>query len=76
MDRLTAIFVDIGAAAAPSGILNRLRGRIFAVLSLQPQPMALDDIAAEIEPSKNKISVQVRRLVEWSAAVSATEGAE
>lgn len=66
MDRVTAIFVDgIGAAAATSGILNQLQGRIFALLYLQPQPMTLDDIAAELEQSKSNISVQMRGLVEW-----------
>jgi DNA-binding transcriptional regulator GbsR (MarR family) len=66
MDRVTAIFVDgIGAAAATSGILNQLQGRIFALLYLQPQPMTLDDIAAELEQSKSNISVQIRGLVEW-----------
>ena len=33
MDRPTAIFADgIGAAAATSGVLNQLQGRIFALL--------------------------------------------
>jgi len=33
MDRTTGIFVDgMGAAAATSGILNQLQGRIFALL--------------------------------------------
>ena len=36
MDRSTAIFVDgLGAAAATSGILSQLQGRIFALLYLQ-----------------------------------------
>jgi DNA-binding transcriptional regulator GbsR (MarR family) len=66
MDRVTAIFVDgIGAAAATSGVLNQLQGRIFALLYLQPQPLALDDIAAELEQSKSNVSVQIRGLVEW-----------
>jgi DNA-binding transcriptional regulator GbsR (MarR family) len=66
MDRVTAIFVDgIGAAAATSGILNQLQGRMFALLYLQPRPMTLDDIAAELEQSKSNISVQIRGLVEW-----------
>ena len=61
-----AIFVDgCGAAAATSGILNQLQGRIFALLYLQPQPMALDDIAAELEQSKSNISVNIRGLLEW-----------
>jgi DNA-binding transcriptional regulator GbsR (MarR family) len=66
MDRVTAIFVDgIGAAAATSGILNQLQGRIFALLYVQPRPMSLDDIAAELELSKSNVSVSIRGLVEW-----------
>jgi DNA-binding transcriptional regulator GbsR (MarR family) len=66
MDRVTAIFVDgMGAAAATSGILNQLQGRIFALLYLQPQPMSLDDIATHLEQSKSNISVNIRGLVEW-----------
>ena len=66
MDRATAIFVDgIGAAAATSGILTQLQGRIFALLYTQPAAMALDDIAAELEQSKSNVSVNIRGLVEW-----------
>ena len=66
MDRATAIFVDgMGAAAATSGVLNQLQGRIFALLYLHSQPLSLDDIAAELEQSKSNISVQIRGLLEW-----------
>jgi DNA-binding transcriptional regulator GbsR (MarR family) len=66
MDRSTATFVDgIGAAAATSGILSQLQGRIFALLYLQPGPLALEDIAAELEQSKSNISVNIRGLVDW-----------
>jgi DNA-binding transcriptional regulator GbsR (MarR family) len=66
MDRATGIFVDgIGAAAATSGILTQLQGRIFALLYLQPKPLALEDVAAELQQSKSNISVTIRGLVDW-----------
>ncbi len=66
MDRATAIFVDgIGSAAATSGILTQLQGRIFALLYLQPRALALEEIAAELQQSKSNISVTIRGLVEW-----------
>src|SRR5207302_8501148 len=55
----------MGAAAATSGILSQLQGRIFALLYLQPRPIALEDIAAELEQSKSNVSVNIRGLVEW-----------
>jgi DNA-binding transcriptional regulator GbsR (MarR family) len=66
MDRSTAIFVDgIGTAAATSGVLTQLQGRIFAFLYLQQAPMALDEIAAELGQSKSNVSVNIRGLIEW-----------
>jgi len=66
MDRSTAIFVDgMGAAAATSGILSQLQGRIFALLYLHDGPLALEEIAAELEQSKSNVSVNIRGLVEW-----------
>ena len=66
MDRATGIFVDgIGAAAATSGVLTQLQGRIFALLYLQPAPLALEDIATELQQSKSNVSVQIRGLVDW-----------
>jgi DNA-binding transcriptional regulator GbsR (MarR family) len=63
---VTAIFVDgIGAAAAPSGLVSQLQGRIFALLFLEPKPMSLDEIAAELEHSKSNISTTIRGLVDW-----------
>jgi DNA-binding transcriptional regulator GbsR (MarR family) len=55
----------MGAAAATSGILNQLQGRIFALLYLQPRPLSLEEIAAELEQSKSNISVNIRGLVDW-----------
>src|SRR5213592_5012474 len=64
MDRPTGIFVDgIGAAAATSGVLTQLQGRIFALLYLHQRPLALEEIAVELEKSKS--SVNIRGLVEW-----------
>ena len=66
MDRVTGIFVDgIGTAAATSGVLSQLQGRIFALLYLQAEPLPLEDIAAELQQSKSNISVNIRGLVEW-----------
>ncbi len=66
MDRAQAIFVDgIGAAAATSGVLNTLQGRIFALLYLQTAPLSLDDIASELGQSKSNVSINIRGLTEW-----------
>jgi DNA-binding transcriptional regulator GbsR (MarR family) len=66
MDRVTAIFVDgMGTAAATSGILTQLQGRIFALLYLQSRPLALEDVAAELQQSKSNISINIRGLVDW-----------
>jgi DNA-binding transcriptional regulator GbsR (MarR family) len=66
MDRAIATFVDgMGAAAATSGILSQLQGRIFALLYLHDGPLALEEIAAELDQSKSNISVNIRGLVDW-----------
>ena len=66
MDDAREIFVDgMGAAAATSGILTQLEGRIFALLYLQEEPLALEDVAAALGQSKSNMSIQVRGLVEW-----------
>ena len=66
MDIITAGFVDgIGAAAATSGVLSQLQGRIFALLYLTPEQLSLEQIADELQQSKSNISVNIRGLVEW-----------
>jgi len=66
MDRLTALFVEgMGAAAATSGILTQLQGRIFGLLYLHEGPMSLDDVTAELQQSKGNVSVNIRGLIEW-----------
>jgi DNA-binding transcriptional regulator GbsR (MarR family) len=66
MDRPTGMFVEgIGAAAATSGILTQLQGRIFGVLYLHEGPMSLDELTDELQQSKSNVSVSVRGLVDW-----------
>ncbi|HYC57269.1 MAG TPA: MarR family transcriptional regulator [Candidatus Binatia bacterium] len=66
MERKTAIFVDgIGASAATSGVLNALQGRIFGLLYLEPEPLALEDIALRLGQSKSNISINIRGLTDW-----------
>ena len=61
-----ALFADgIGAAAATSGVLTQIQGRIWGYLYLQPAPLSLDDIAAGLDLSKSNVSVQIRGLLEW-----------
>jgi DNA-binding transcriptional regulator GbsR (MarR family) len=66
MDRATAIFVEgMGAAAATSGVLTQLQGRIFGFLYLQPGSVSLDEITSELGQSKGNISINIRGLVDW-----------
>jgi DNA-binding transcriptional regulator GbsR (MarR family) len=66
VDRASGIFIDgLGAAAATSGILSQLQGRIFALLYLRAQPLVLEDIAAALGQSKSNVSVNIRGLVDW-----------
>lgn len=45
MDRASAISVDgIGAVAATAGVRTQLQGRIFALLYLTAQPLALEGV--------------------------------
>jgi DNA-binding transcriptional regulator GbsR (MarR family) len=55
----------MGVAAATSGLLNQLQGRIFGLLYLREEPLSLDAIADDLQQSKSNVSVQVRGLVEW-----------
>jgi predicted transcriptional regulator len=66
VERARAIFVDgIGAAAATSDILTQLQGRIFGLVYLEPRPLSLDQIAADLQQSKSNVSVNIRGLVDW-----------
>src|SRR5439155_24715443 len=66
LDQARAVFIEgMGAAAATSGVLSQLQGRIFAVLFLEDHPLSLDDIAEALHLSKSNISINIRGLVEW-----------
>ena len=66
MDRKVGVFVEgMGASAASSGVLNSLQGRIFALLYLEPAPLALEDIATRLDQSKSNISINIRGLADW-----------
>ena len=66
MDRATAIFVEgMGAAAATSGVLTQLQGRIFGLLYLQRASLSLDEIVFELGQSKGNVSINIRGLVDW-----------
>lgn len=66
MDSIVATFADgMGVAAATSGLLNQLQGRIFGLLYLHDAPLSLDALADELQQSKSNISVQIRGLVDW-----------
>jgi len=66
MDRATAIFVEgMGAAAATSGVLSQLQGRIFGFLYLQEGSVSLDEITTELGQSKGNVSTNIRGLVDW-----------
>jgi DNA-binding transcriptional regulator GbsR (MarR family) len=66
MDRATAIFVEgMGAAAATSGVLTQLQGRIFGLLYLQRDSLSLDEIVSDLGQSKGNISINIRGLVDW-----------
>jgi DNA-binding transcriptional regulator GbsR (MarR family) len=55
----------MGTAAATSGILTQLQGRIFGLLYLQDRPLSLDQITDELQQSKSNVSVQIRGLLDW-----------
>lgn len=66
MDRATAIFVEgMGAAAATSGVLTQLQGRIFGLLYLHRDSLSLDEIVDELSQSKGNVSINIRGLVDW-----------
>lgn len=56
-------FADgLAAAAAASGLMSPLQGRIFGLLYLESGPLSLDAIAEALAQSKSHVSVQIRGL--------------
>jgi DNA-binding transcriptional regulator GbsR (MarR family) len=45
--------------------LTQQQGRIFALLYLSDRPLALEEIANELEQSRSNVSLNIRVLVEW-----------
>ena len=66
LEHAREVFVaGVGNAAATSGVLSQLQGRIFAALYLEEHPLSLDEIAEALQQSKSNISTNIRGLVEW-----------
>jgi DNA-binding transcriptional regulator GbsR (MarR family) len=66
VDQARAVFIEgMGAAAATSGVLSQLQGRIFAVLFLADHALSLDDVSAALQISKSNVSINIRGLVDW-----------
>ena len=74
MDTITAGFVDgIGAAAATSGVLSQLQGRIFALLYLTPEQLSLDQIADELHRARaTSPSISAGWNGIWSGALASS----
>ncbi|MCB8983784.1 MAG: hypothetical protein H6659_08175 [Ardenticatenaceae bacterium] len=43
-------------------------GRLFGTLLMSPEPMSLDDLAAQLEISKGSVSMNMRALERWGMA--------
>ena len=66
LDRARTLFAEgMGAAAATSGVLSQLQGRIFAALFLADHALSLEEIAASLQISKSNVSINIRGLVDW-----------
>lgn len=59
--------VEAGGRTAQSFGVGRLFGQIFMLLYLNPDPLSLDDLAAQLGVSKASISIACRKLESWGA---------
>lgn len=60
-------FIEAGGNTTQSFGLGRMIGRIYSLLYLSPEPLALEQIADELSISKASASIAVRQLAAWQA---------
>lgn len=60
-------FVEAGGNTTHAFGLGRMIGRVYATLYLHPEPLALEEIAAQLSISKASASVVVRQLASLHA---------
>ena len=54
--------IDAGGRTAQSFGLNRLLGKIYVLLYMQPEPLSLDELMEELGVSKASVSIACRQL--------------
>lgn len=54
----------------------RIAGRIMGLLLLSPEPLALEDIAAELKVSKASVSTNAREMERWGVLERVTRGGD
>ncbi len=59
--------IEAGGRTVQSFGLNRLFGQIYALLYMNPEPLSLDSISAQLGVSKASISIACRQLESWGA---------
>lgn len=59
--------VEAGGRTAQSFGLSRLFGQLYVLLYLNPEPLCLDDLAAQLGVSKASVSIACRQLESWGA---------
>ncbi|HEY1173775.1 MAG TPA: hypothetical protein VGH19_20590 [Verrucomicrobiae bacterium] len=60
-------FIEAGGSTTQSFGLGRLVGQIYALLYLSPEPICLEEIAAQLGVSKASISITIRQMERWAA---------
>lgn len=65
---LEDLIVDAAGELAESLSLNRVVGRLYALLYISPEPVSLDEMARRLQISKASASVNIRVLEDWNAA--------